>query len=597
MAGRVLVIDDESTVRHVVARLVKRAGFEVTEAENGRDAQAKLREEAFDVALVDLAMPEMDGIALLDWMRKSMPDVIPIVLSGTSNVADAIKAVQHGAFDILSKPVESPEIFGQYIARALDHKWLRDRNAELVDELQRKNTELANRLRQLELAHSALQSQAVATQVELRRAMRVQHALLPKTLPFSDRLSLSILFHPAAKVGGDIYDTLQLDDRHLGVYIADSAGHGVGSAMLTVFLKLAMRPLAEASEGYRMVEPGAVLRALNHMVFEEAFGFDMFISVTYLVLDVDTLEVRYANAGHPPLLIRRANGTVEPVRLPAPALGLDPNVQYSDGEFRLAKDDVLVLYTDGVLDARTSTGASFGATRLRQVLAASEPTADAITQTLDRELSISRPATEFPDDVTVLALGIAPQPNPYAPPESPVDAKLREVPAVGEVEVRTASDNGCLFITVTGPGTWREGQRVLDLVDKAAETGESSIILDFAHCRHLDSTFYGILHRLVLRFDDDADRRIEIQNVPPALLREISDLGLTSVLMHFRSRPAPLPDEMRPLDASKPEDAQMGHLLLHAHEALVEADPRNADRFAAVLEVLRERAHRPAPPS
>ena len=104
------------------------------------------------------------------------------------------------------------------------------------------------------------------------------------------------------------------------------------------------------------------------------------------------------------------------------------------------------------------------------------------------------------------------------------------------------------------------------------------------------------LHNLAMSFEDEDACRFEIQNVTPPLLREMSELGLTSVLMHFRSTPVPLPSSMRPVDVEKPEDIELGRLLLLAHEALVEADPKNAYRFAAVLEVLHAQV-KPSPPS
>ncbi|HEO69765.1 MAG TPA: response regulator [Candidatus Hydrogenedentes bacterium] len=596
MKGRILIIDDDPSVLAWCRRCLQRAGYEAEAVQAAGAAKDLLQTQKFDLAIVDLDLGETSGLDLLSWMQKRAPEVVPIILSGTTDVSQAIEAVQRGAFDYLAKPVASHHVLVQHVQRALDLKWLRERNAELDLERQAKSEELQDRLEQLELAHSILRSQAVAMQVELDRAMRVQRALLPKSLPFPDRLSLSVLYCPAAKVGGDFYDIFQLDDRHIGLYVADAAGHGASAAMLTVFLKLAVNPVAKVSQGYRIVEPGALLRALNHLVFEEDFGFDMFISMSYLVLNVETLEGRYSSAGHPPLLVRRAGREVEPLRIPAPALGLNPHARYSDGVFSLNEGDQLVLYSDGVLDARNAEGEFFGRRRLSEVIAGAQADAVAIARALKHDLAGPWSYDVPGDDVTVVVLGAAPQREPYAPPKLPKPPPVDSVEAVDSVEVRTAREGGRVFISVTGPGSWRESRRVAELVEQARESAETSIVLDLARCRHLDSTFYGVLHRLCTSFDEDRHCRFEVQNITPPLLREMSDLGLTSVLMHFRSRALPLPESMRPVQTGKAGDPEMGRLLLEAHEALVEADPRNADRFAAALDVLRAQLkHRRSP--
>jgi hypothetical protein len=102
----------------------------------------------------------------------------------------------------------------------------------------------------------------------------------------------------------------------------------------------------------------------------------------------------------------------------------------------------------------------------------------------------------------------------------------------------------------------------------------------------MDSTFLGVLHNLALEFDEEPCGMLSIQGVTKPVLREMSDLGLTSVLMHFRTKRTPLPPSMRTVDTDTSADPGLGRLLIWAHEALVKADPRNADRFASLLEVL-----------
>ena len=589
MAGKVLIVDDDDLVRGTYRRCLVQAGFDVDSAGSGREAQERLAALEYDVAVVDLLMPEIDGFQVLEWMQANAPGVISVVVSGTSRIEDAVRAVQEGAFDFVTKPVESLDVFVQQVRRAVDHKRLRDSHDRLLRELQQKNIELENRLGQLELAHNILQSQAVAIQVDLNRAMRLQRGVLPSKLPFSDRISLTAVYRPLAKVGGDLYDVFQLDDHRLGMYLADTSGHGVSSALLTIFLKHAVEGLRRSDALERVREPAVVLADLNRTILGEAFGQGIFVSMTYLVLDLDDGVMRYANAGHPPMLLRRTDGTIERLRQPAPVLGVNPDVAYTEDVRTLNPGDVLLLYSDGIPEARSVSGEFFGEEHLKEAFAAAEPHADAVAEAINKAVARFSEGRQRTDDITLLALGMEPQRTPFQGPEREERIKPPEAGQPG-VKVHTARHDGRTFISLSGTGSWRESQQVLDLCDKARADGESSIVLDLSQCTHLDSTFLGVLHNIATSFDDAGDCRFELQNLPLALLREMSELGLTGVLMHFRHEPATLPESMQLVEGSVPGGEEMGHLLLWAHEALVDADPSNADRFAAVLQVLHDRA-------
>lgn len=595
MHGRVLIVDDEPTALKTVDRILARAGFETSTAPDGLKAQEALCEKEYDVAIIDLLMPQMDGLQVLEWMRTHCPKVIPIVLSGTSRLEDAVRAVQEGAFDFVSKPIESFQDFIQHIGRAVEHKQLRDAHDRLLGQLQEKNIELENRLSQLELAHSILQSQAVAIHCDLNRAMRIQQGLLPKELPFADRISIATVYQPQAKVGGDLYDFFRLDDRSLGFMLADTSGHGVSSALLTVFLKHALDGVLASKPDQPTRDPGEVLIDLNQTIINEAFGQGIFVSMIYAVLDVESGEVKYSFAGHPPMFVKRADGHAESYRRPAPVLGVNPKVAYTSDCLHLAPGELLVLYTDGVPEARSMAGEFFGDQRLQAAISSAENHADSLASAIEHELATFCEGRQRTDDCTLLVLGMEPQRKPFQAPV-PEEKPVRSAPAGQEpsLRVHTARHDGRTFISITGTGTWRESQQLLTLCDEARAAGEKSIVVDLSHCAHLDSTFLGVLHNIASGFDKDESCRFEIQNLPRPLLQEMSTLGLTNVLMHFRHEPVALPESMLSVEGGAPAGEELGRLLLWAHEALVDADPSNADRFANVLAVLHQRARNAA---
>jgi len=590
MESKILIITNEDGTRKKLHRMLTEAGFATDVAANGAVAKERLSEDDYDVALVDLQMQDIDDVQVssLEWMQIHAPNVIPIVLTGITVVEDALKAVQQGAFDFVTRPIETPVIVAQQIHRAVNHKRLKDNRDQLIQKCECKNEELEKRLDALERAHELLQEQSSAIQVDLNRAMRIQQGLLPKRLPFPDWISFSALYRPMQQVGGDLYDLFQIDDQHIGLYIADASGHGVSSAMLTVFLKHAVQEiLCLGGEGHTKT-PGEFLRELNQIIMNEEFGQGVFVSMAYLVFDVRTLLGQFSNAGHPPLLIKRDDGTVERIRRPAPVLGINPNVTYTDEEFSLYRGDALILYTDGITDAQDVAGGFFGDDRLEETVSKTPCHVDDLTEAIEWELEQFCEGSKSTDDATFLALGAEPQKYAFSGhKEEPVDEPEDNV---NGIKVTTARHDGRVFICVAGAGSWRESQQVMDLCEQARRTPERFIVLDLKKCSYLDSTFLGVLHNISTEFESDPYYRFEIQNAPIDLLREMSELGLTTVLMHFRPEPVPLPETMRPVLGGIPVGDELGHLLLWAHEALVEADPNNEQRFGSVLKVLKERA-------
>ena len=589
MAAKILIVDDEPGIRAILKRLLEQAGFEATLASDGTEAQSLLIANEYDVAIVDLTMPGIDGFALMEWMREHAPLVVPIVLSATALLEDATRAVREGAFDFVSKPIESAVIFLQHINRAIQHRELIATRERLLRELHEKNVELENRLGQLTLAHNVLQSQAVAIQVDLNRALRIQRGLLPRHLPFSDRISCAAFYRPMAKVGGDLYDLFALDDRQIALYIADASGHGVSSAMLTVFLKHAVQGAVRSADG-TVREPGEVLCQLNRTILYESFGQGVFVSMTYVLLDVDTRSFRYSSAGHPPMLLKRSGGGIERLHHPAPVLGVNPEVMYTAAECGMSQGDALVLFTDGVAEARDAEGHLFGEARLTAMIEECPTHADEFAEKVEQALLNFHAGCQCSDDATLVVLAMEPQRTPFHVHEE--EPAISAASAQRGVKVLTARKGGRTFIRVAGAGSWRESQQILDLCDEAANSPDNWIILDLSQCTHLDSTFLGVLHNIIMKIARERRCRFEIQNLPAPLLREMSMLGLTAVLAHFRPEPVPVPESMAAVEGGIPGGEELGRLLLWAHEALVEADPSNADRFAAVLRVLHDRATR-----
>jgi hypothetical protein len=201
-----------------------------------------------------------------------------------------------------------------------------------------------------------------AIQKELEIAEQIQASILPRSVPHIAGLDVAARYLPMSAVAGDFYDFLVLGDNQLGVLIADVTGHGVPAALIASMLKVAF-----ASQSAHAEDPARVLTGLNEALcgkFEEHF-----VTAAYLYIDLKAKIVRYAGAGHPPLLCSNgANGDGRSIEKNGFFLGMFPEAEYSSIEMQLQPGDRYLLYTDGLPESKTISGEEFGIARCRQFL-------------------------------------------------------------------------------------------------------------------------------------------------------------------------------------------------------------------------------------
>jgi len=178
---------------------------------------------------------------------------------------------------------------------------------------------------------------------ELATARRIQESILPRRGP--SIADVASVYLPASSVAGDYFDFLDVDDGVFGVVVADVSGHGVGAALVASMLKVAM-----AMKAAHVREPARLLAELNAFFCGKLER--QFITAVVAFIDVAGGRAVAASAGHPPPLVRRANGTVEELTTAGFVLGRMRAAQYHDVEVALAPGDAIVFYTDGVIEAQ-----------------------------------------------------------------------------------------------------------------------------------------------------------------------------------------------------------------------------------------------------
>ncbi|MGO9599523.1 MAG: SpoIIE family protein phosphatase [Isosphaeraceae bacterium] len=381
-ARRLLLVEENSTMRRMLAIMLRKEGYEFKIANNGAEGLRKAREEPRpELILTDYEMPELDGPGLCKEIKKdkdlrSIPVLMLTTLAETQN---KIAGLEAGADDYIQKP-QSPEEIQEMFARIRAHLRIADLRREL-----------AERNRLLESAHKRLT-------FELELARKVQFALMPRPPQPRGVLEAAVRYTPANQLGGDVYDFYRLENNRLGILVADVSGHGVNSAMLSGMVKALAAPLSIA-----VLEPGEMLAGLD-VATEQYFPEGYFCTGFYLIADEQTGLVRYAGVGHPPAIVVGPSG---PRTLPSNPgmLGIGMVDGTTGDADRLEPGESLIIYTDGLTDAMDSSDVLFGEDRLKTVLQ-SYHRADP-TEILDRVDAAIKEHT-FPnnpaDDINVIIL-------------------------------------------------------------------------------------------------------------------------------------------------------------------------------------------------
>jgi sigma-B regulation protein RsbU (phosphoserine phosphatase) len=328
---RILIADDQPDLLDALKLLLKGQGIEYDAVTSPEAAVAALRARAFDLVLMDLnytgdTTSGREGIDLLARVQEIDRLLPVVVMTGWGSVDLAVEAMRRGVRDFVQKP------------------W---NNAHLVATLRQEIA--AGRARRLNDA---------ADRRDLAEALKIQQRLLPQHIPQIDGWEIAATWQPAAGVGGDCFDAIRFSDSRLAVSIADVVGKGIPAALLMSNLQAAVR--AFASE---VNEPSALCQQVNRILCGN-IAEGRFISFVYCVLDTATGVLTYSNAGHYFPMIVRVDGSVERLDTGGPVLGVLPDAEYEQAHVPLAAGDRLVLFTDGLTEARNARDEEFGEARL-----------------------------------------------------------------------------------------------------------------------------------------------------------------------------------------------------------------------------------------
>jgi len=193
---------------------------------------------------------------------------------------------------------------------------------------------------------------------DMQTAKRIQQALLPKQPPEIPGYKMGYYYAPKKSVGGDYCDFIELDKKHLAIAVADVSGHGVSGALVAAQLRTFIRAEAE-----RFTAPKDVVIRLNKMLYE-TMPRNVFTTMIYMLLEIRKQRVTYINAGHPPLVIKRAKSNqMEYFSHQSLPIGVDGGDRFkaklAEARVSLGVGDMLVAYTDGITEAKNPYNEDF----------------------------------------------------------------------------------------------------------------------------------------------------------------------------------------------------------------------------------------------
>ena len=582
----VLVVeDDEDFARILIQLLSKIESLRIDRAASAAEAKRKLADGAYDVVITDVSMPGESGISLMRWSQERHPWPVWIVLTGHGTLDTAVKALKLGAFDFLTKPVTRVEVIESSLQNALAHQRLRAERDGLHADLAHSNSQLRNRVEELEGAYRVLRGQAENTRTDLQRAGVIQRALLPETAPPIPGFRVDALYLPSHSVGGDIYDVVRLSERYVAFFVADAAGHGLAAAMLAVLFRCQLALVDPTSREVR--PPKDALRAANRILCEELHAPGLFLTAAYCLLDTKERTAAIASAGHPPLLLLRASGEVERIFHTGPAIGLYRDAEYTEQEVHLEAGDRVLFYSDGLYDRLPPDDGS----RSKQIAArldASTSHGLAALEQLTAPLPANAPNDEPPeDDITLLLLDATPGSSHLDNGALPPIPPLTQSGARFEILVGTAA--GRTTFSIQGRANWTRSAALNAECDLALAAGRL-VTIDLTLCECLDSTLLGTLHGLSERAEA-SNLELRIQGVSPAVEQLFTELEMKRVIERIVPSMLPLPTHMESL-AGESDDAANALVILRAHEGLAGLSDRNRAAFEPVVAELRREIRR-----
>ena len=379
-----LVVDDNEDNRYTLTRRLNKEGYRnLCTANDGRAALDILKAQPFDLVLLDIMMPELNGYEVLEQMKANpaLRDVPVIMISALSEIDSVIRCIELGAEDYLSKPF-NPTLLRARVGATLEKKRLRDE----------------------------VRASLVRLEEELDAARKMQLGMLPSVFPACTPerpVEVHALMEAAREVGGDLYDCFYASEHRFCFLVGDVSGKGAPAAMFMARTRSLVRLAIELSVqlGAAPLDPAHIAEVVNRELCQNNDD-RMFVTLFLGLLDTRTGVLACTNAGHPQPHVLRASGQVAIMDCkPEIPLGVRSKSSYQTVTVTIGPGDAVFVVSDGVVEAMNEQGELYTIERLNADLSDAAGTSAAdLVRKVAHNVNIFTGMAPKADDVTALAM-------------------------------------------------------------------------------------------------------------------------------------------------------------------------------------------------
>ncbi len=338
----ILAVDDEPANLFTLRCMLENQGYQLDESSTGLEGVERVRQFSYDLILLDVMLPDIDGYEACRRIHEIRPGVPVILVTALSSSEDLKKGFDAGGMDYIKKPIDDIELLAR-VSNAI-------------------------RISQAEAQIKSLYGALVA---DLEIASSIQRFMLPRPFLKTDQLMYSLSYAPCQKIGGDLCDVIPLSDDRCVVYMGDISGHGIQAALAMSAVKYTINSLVERSG--EDLQPYEILNSLNQSLSGTVLK-DGYVTLILGCMDSKKKTFVYYNAGHPSMLqYDLCGGEVNVLdELGSVPIGWGTDIEYlptEQGCASLVDNKALVLYTDGVTEYADERGESLEIKGLQDLIA------------------------------------------------------------------------------------------------------------------------------------------------------------------------------------------------------------------------------------
>ena len=331
---KILVVDDEpANIFTLRSMLEPQEGYFIESAQSGVEALELVNIRDYDLILLDVMMPDIDGYETCIRIKKTKPDLPVILVTALVDSEYLRKGFEAGAIDYIRKPVDELELLSR-VKNILQNKEAQDQIKQLYSSLVR----------------------------DLHVASRIQMHMLPPHFVIEDEINCSTGYSPSTQIGGDLFDIIKLSSNKYFVYIGDISGHGAQAALLMSAVKSTIHVMIDEKKD--TISPAKFMNNLNQTLCNQLFT-NNYMTLLAGFIDIKAGTFTYFNAGHPPIIeydiencvAKKCNSTGS---IP---LGWRSNIEYLEQDqdiINIESNNLYMLFTDGIIECHDQSGEEFG---------------------------------------------------------------------------------------------------------------------------------------------------------------------------------------------------------------------------------------------